>query len=315
MQSKAVFAGIILISEFVVSGGIIDKQEEADLAVPVATKAPYKYVKKPITADDGTFHGYLRMHHVFHGKDNGYDKVTGSTMGMGLGYGMEVVSNLKVGGEIYGSADTGLTDTDETAIAYGQFMNTVKSPKQLDAGYGWGVHLRYEVEAFKATLAKSQFKSPMTKIQITHVPNLYEYARVDGKVLGGNASLSYINKMSYGSRSAADWGAIGEFTGTAGMFMKPMDTDGPGLSPYLKRGHYYSIDKTLTAGTTDSNGILVFGYEKKIDKFNINVWDFLVDDVLNNIFAEGTYTFLLAKCIDTKISAHVWNQNISNANY
>ena len=310
-KSIAVLSGMILASGSLVAGGSIDQQPEAKLtADPVV--APYKYVKKPITIDDGDFHGYLRAHHIFDGTDNGYDKVTGSTLGFGLGYGMEVVSGLKIGAEIYGVMDSGLTDTDENLIAYGQFMNTVKSPDELDAGYAWGVHIRYEGEGYKAQLARSQFKSPMTKIQITHVPNLYEYARVDSDIFGGNASLSYISKMSYGSRSAADWGLIGEFTGTGGMFMKPFDT---GAGAFLERGTYYSIDETLTAGTTDSNGIFVAGYEKKINKFNFKVWDFLVDDVANNLFVEGTYKYSLGKGKGLKIAGHVWNQNISNAAY
>ncbi len=308
-------AGIVFASGSAVAEGSIDQQPKADLTAPVYTEAPYKYVKKPITVDNGSLHGYLRMHHIFNGTDNGYDKVTGSTLGLGLGYGQEIVSGLKVGVEYYGVIDSGLTDTDEVMIAYGQFMNTIKSPNELDPGYTWGAHIRYEGEGFKAQIARSQFKSPMTKIQITHVPNMYEYARVDGGILGGNASLSYISKMSYGSRSAADWGLIGEFTGTAGMYMKPFDTDGPGTSPYLKRGTYYSIEDTLKPGTTDSNGMFVAGYEKKIKKFNFEIWDFLIDDIANNLYAQGTYKWPLGKGKAFKLSGHVWNQNISNSFY
>jgi len=311
--SIVALAGIVMTSGIAVAGG--DIEPGADLTAPVFTEAPYKYVKKPITIDDGSIHGYLRAHHIFHGTDNGYDKVTGSTLGLGLGYGMEVMEGLKIGAEFYGVMDSGLTDTDENLIAYGQFMNTIKSPNELDPGYTWGVHIRYEGEGFKAQLARSQFKSPMTKIQITHVPNMYEYARLDGKVLGGKASLSYISKMSYGSRSAADWGLIGEFTGTAGMYAIPFDVDGAGPKPYLDRGTYYSIEDTLKAGTTDSNGMFVAGYEKKINKFNFEIWDFLIDDVANNLYAQGTYKWPLGKGKAVKVSAHVWNQNISNSFY
>jgi hypothetical protein len=314
-KSKVVLLSAILASELVFAGGDIDQKAEADLTAPVFTEAPYKYVKKPITVDDGSFHGYLRAHHIFNGTDNGYDKVTGSTLGLGLGYGMEVASGLKIGAEFYGVMDSGLTDTDEKLIAYGQFMNTIKSPDELDAGYTWGAHIRYEGEGFKAQLARSQFKSPMTKIQITHVPNMYEYARVDGKVWGGNASLAYISKMSYGSRSAADWGLIGEFTGTAGMYAIPFDVDGAGPKPYLKRGTYYSIEDTLKAGTTDSNGMFVAGYEKKTGMLNFEIWDFLIDDVANNLYAQGTYKWPLGKGKAVKVSAHVWNQDISNSAY
>ena len=315
MKSITALAGMALLSEMVIAGGMVAQAPKLDCVIPEVTEIPYKYVKKPITIDDGSIHGYIRAHHIFSGTDNGFDKVTGSTLGLGLGYGLEVTSGLKIGAEFYGVMDSGLTDTDEKLIAYGQFMNTIKSPNELDAGYAWGAHIRYEGEGFKVQLARSQFKSPMTKIQITHVPNLYEYARLDADILGGNASLSYITKMSYGSRSAADWGLIGEFTGTAGMYAIPFDVDGAGPKPYLERGTYYSIDETLKAGTTDSNGILVFGYEKKIKKLNIKVWDFLVDDVLNNIFVEADYKFPLGKGKGLKISGHIWNQDISNASY
>lgn len=317
MRKKSIvaLAGIVLASGTAVAGGNVEAQPEADLTAPVFTEAPYKYVQKPITVDDGRIHGYLRAHHIFNGTDNGYDKVTGSTLGIGLGYGQEIFPGLKVGAEFYGVMDSGLTDTDEKLIAYGQFMNTIKSPNELDAGYAWGAHIRYEGEGFKVQLARSQFKSPMTKIQITHVPNLYEYARLDGKVLGGNASLSYISKMSYGSRSAADWGLIGEFTGTGGMYAIPFDVDGAGPKPYLERGTYYDISDTLKPGTVDSDGMFVFGYEKKIKKFNFKVWDFLIDDVANNLFVEATYKFPLGKGKGLKLSAHVWNQDISNDFY
>jgi len=176
----------VVISELLMAGGKITSEPTVDITAPVYTKAPYKYVQKPITVDDGSFHGYLRAHHIFDGSDNGFDKVTGSTLGLGLGYGIEVTSGLKIGAEFYGVMDSGLTDTDENLIAYGQFMNTIKSPNELDAGYGWGAHIRYEGEGYKVQLARSQFKSPMTKTQITHVPNLYEYARVDSKLFGGD---------------------------------------------------------------------------------------------------------------------------------
>lgn len=312
-KSKVVLLSAILASELVLAGGDVKPTAEADLTAPVFTKAPYKYVKKPITVDDGSFHGYLRAHHIFNGEDNGYDKVTGSTLGLGLGYGLEVTPGLKIGAEFYGAMDSGLTDTDETAIAYGQFMNEVKSPNELDAGYTWGVHIRYEGEGFKAQVARSQYASPLTNIvQITHVPNMYEYARLDGKVLGGNASIGFISKMAYGSRSAADWGLIGEFTGTAGMFMKPFDT---GAGPYLKRGDYYSIDETLAPGTTNSDGILQVGFERQRGMWDFSIWDQYIDDVGNNIYAQGSYKWPLAPGKVVKLSGHVWNQNISNSTY
>ena len=301
---------VVVASELLIAGGTIQPEEKkADETAPVFTKAKYKYVKKPITVDDGSFHGYLRAHHIFHGTDNGFDKVTGSTLGFGLGYGIEVTEGWKVGLEAYGVMDSGLTDTDENLVAYGQFMNTIKNPNELDAGGNWGAHIRYQGENFKATIARSQFTSPMTKTQITHVPNMYEYARIDSKIFGGKASLSFITKMAYGSRSAADFGLIGEKTGTAGMVISPFENP----KGSLDRGTYYDISDTVKKN--DSNGIFVAGFEKKVGPMHFQVWDFLIDDVANNLFADIGYKHKIGKGKVLKLHAHVWNQTINNDFY
>ena len=290
---------------------------KADITAPVLTKAPYKYVKKPITVDDGSLHGYLRMHHIFDDDSNALSRNTGSTLGFGLGYGMEITEGLKVGAEFYGVMDTGWTDEDtpKANIAYGQFMNTVKLGDHLNYGYTWGAHIRYEGDGYKVQLARSQYDSPLTNIvQITHVPNMYEYARLDGKVWGGNASIGFINKMSYGSRSQTDFGLIGEFTGTGGMFLSGL-TPTIGATPPIVRGDFYSIEDTLKAGTTDSSGILQAGFEKKKGMWQFSVWDQYIDDVGNNLYAQGSYKWPLGMGKAFKLSGHVWNQNIDNANY
>lgn len=310
----------VLASELVLAGGNIDKKVEevsevakADLTAPIVGEEKYKYVKKSITVDDGNIHGYVRMHHIFSGENNTFDPGTGSTLGLGMGYGLEVMDGLKVGIEAYGVMDSGLTETDGSEnVAYGQFMNTIKNADELDAGGTWGAHIRYEGDGYKVALARSQFKSPMTKIQITHVPNMYEYARVDAKILGGNASLSFISKMAYGSRSAADFGLIGEKTGTAGMYLSPLTTT-PNGTPPIERGEYYDISDTVK--NSDSSGIFVAGYEKKSGMFSMKIWDFLIDDVANNLFVEGDYKYKLGKGKVFKVSAHVWNQSISNDFY
>ena len=41
-------------------------------------------VAKKSKVDDGSVHGYVRLHQIFSGKSNGYDKDTGSVVGFGL---------------------------------------------------------------------------------------------------------------------------------------------------------------------------------------------------------------------------------------
>lgn len=148
-------------------------------------------------------------------------------------------------------------------------------------GDSWGVHLAYVDEDFKATIARSQFDSPLTKMQITHVPNLFEYARVDTKVSDVDLSLAYITQIAYGSRSAADFGLIGEKTGTAGMVSSPFNN--------IERGSYYKISDII--GNDRVDGVAVIGAKKTFEHFRIEAWDFYVNDTLNNIYVEMEYPF------------------------
>lgn len=234
---------------------------------------------------DGKIHGYLRVHHIFDGKDNGFDKNTGSTFGFGLKYDRHLFGGLSGGIEYYGVTDTGLTDTDNiSAIAYGQFMNA-KKDATLEYGDSWGAHLSYKADNFRAILARSQFDSPLTKMQITHVPNLFEYARIDTTIMDTDLSLAYITRMSYGSRSAADFGLIGEFTGTGGMVLNPFKD--------IERGKYYKISDVVGNDTT--NGVFVAGIKKTFEKFRVEAWDFYIKDILNDVYIETEYPFYEAK--------------------
>lgn len=233
---------------------------------------------------DGKLHGYARIHHVFDGKENGFDKDTGSTFGFGLKYNRHIFGGLSGGVEYYGVTDTGLTDNeDNSGIAYGQFMNA-KKDTELEYGAAWGGHLRYKADDFVVSLARSQFDSPLTKMQITHVPNLFEYARIDSKIMDVDLSLSYITRMAYGSRAAADFGLIGEFTGTAGMVLNPFKD--------IQRGTFYKISDVLD---NDTSGVAVIGMNKRFDHFTIEAWDFYIQDTLNNFYLEVEYPFYANK--------------------
>ena len=309
---------VVLLSTVLASALAAAEAPKADLTAPTFSKAPYKYVKKSITADDGSLTGYLRVHHIFDDDANSeIGKTTGSTLGIGLGYGGEIAPGLKVGAEFYGVMDTGLTDENVPAanIAYGQFMTKYKNGNRLDTGSAFGAHIRYENEDYKIQLARSQYDSPLTNIvQITHVPNMYEYARVDTEILGGKASIGFINKMAYGSRSMADMSLIGEKTGTAGMYLSAV-TPNLNATPPIVRGRFYGIQDTLTAGSTNSDGIFQVGYEKKKGMWQFSAWDQYVDDVANNIYVQGSHKFPLGKGKAIKLSAHIWDQDISNSTY
>lgn len=248
---------------------------------------------------DGKVHGYLRAHHIFSGEDNGFDKDTGSTIGLGLRYDLKLNDKFSAGVEYYGVTDSGLTDENKN-VAYGQFMNTKKN--DLKYGDTFGLHLSYKDNGYTASIARSQFDSPLTKTHITHVPNMFEFVRIDKNIDGANLSFSYIDKMAYGSRSAADFGLIGEFTGTAGM----------GLSPFkdIERGKYYSMRDIVGE---DTMGIAVFGAEKSFEDFKLKVWDFYAQNAGNNFYAEAEVPLYAKKGYGMGVHFQFLNQKVDDA--
>lgn len=256
--------------------------------------------------DDGTLHGYVRLHHIFDGEANGFDKNTGSTLGVGFKYEETVGNHLAIGGEFYGVIDTGFQN-EYKSLALGQGLGESKSDP--DQGHVSGLHftLKNLPAKSKVTWARSPFKSPMTKIEITHVPNMYEYLRADTGLLTGNLSLSYITEIAYGSRSAADFSLIGEQTATAGMVLSPFRES----ATSLKRGEYYRIADTTT-GTASSSGIAVLGYARKFGNLNLNVWNFNANNVLNNFYTDIEYKVTFTKGKALILSAQYLDQKIED---
>ncbi|CAA6818243.1 MAG: Unknown protein [uncultured Sulfurovum sp.] len=275
----------------------------------LSTSVMAEIVKKEVKVsklDDGKLHGYTRLHHIFDGESNGFDKNTGSTVGVALKYGETFSKHFALGGEVYGVAETGFNNHDKT-VALGQGMG-VSSTDQAQ-GHVSGLHftLKGLPGKSKVTWARSQFKSPMTKIEITHVPNMYEYLRADTGILGGNLSLSFITDMAYGSRSAADWGLIGERTATAGMSHSPFSDKGTNT---LERGKYYRIDET--AGSASTEGIAVVGYERQFDNLKLNIWNFKAENILNNLYTELDYAIKFGEGNAVVLSGQYLKQKIDD---
>ena len=313
-KSIKTILSVLTISELILAGGYVSKPIETFKIIEKVEKTlahkKLKHFHEPFCVCnksplfskhkyDGKIHGYLRVHHIFDGKDNGFDKNTGSTFGFGLKYNRHLLGGLSGGVEYYGVTNTGLTDDDNIGVAYGQFMNE-KKDTSLEYGDSWGAHLSYKADNFRAILARSQFDSPLTKMQITHVPNLFEYARVDTKLMNTDVTLAYMTRISYGSRSAADFGIIGEFTGTGGMVLNPFKD--------IERGKYYKISDVVDNNST--NGVFIFGMKKTFENFRIEAWDFYIKDILNNVYIEAEYPFYNAKGYAAGLHFQYLNQNV-----
>jgi hypothetical protein len=317
IKRKIIVLSMIVVSGHVLANGDIDKVvdgfdkvDKKNIKEPIIKKKlkhfhePFCVCNKsPLFTEhkyDGRVHGFARIHHVFSGENNGFDKNTGSTFGFELKYDTHLKDKLYGGVEYYGVTDTGLTNEDKN-IAYGQFMSKNKNSNQKFGG-AFGAHLAYIKDDFKATIARSQFDSPLTKMQITHAPNLFEYARIDAKISDFDLSFAYITQIAYGSRSAADFGLIGEKTGTAGMVVNPFKD--------IERGKYYRISDVV--GNNNVDGVAVIGAKKTFDKFRMEAWDFHVNDTLNNIYIEMEYPFYEKKGYAAGLHTQYLNQSIDD---
>ena len=67
---------------------------------------------------------------------------------------------------------------------------------RTDYAYGgsFGAHISYQAtKEVKLEVSRSEFKSPLTKVPITFVPNMYEFAQVSAKTSFGKVNLAFMD--------------------------------------------------------------------------------------------------------------------------
>ncbi|PHS37720.1 MAG: hypothetical protein COB07_10225 [Sulfurovum sp.] len=252
------------------------------------------------TLDDinGTIRGHIRVIHVLHGLDNGYDPETGSTVGVNLRYLTPKYLNFYGAVGFHFVGDTQLTDFDQNSngsykkkIASGLFLTKDYSSKavidEVWLAYEFGKSLFKFGRKHPSVSANSQMSNPIALFQISQVKNFYEsYTFKTEEIDNTGIALTQITKMMLGTRATTDYALIGEYTNTAGVAINPKDI----------RGEFISIDKLALGIDTDhnTNGITMLSIvNNSIDNVKLQLWNYYADDILNflNLHAEYNYDF------------------------
>ena len=157
--------------------------------------------------DYGKFDGQVKMIHILDGESNGYDKNTGSSYYLKLGYTSPVWNGLsaRVAADLVG--DTGFRDLDGF-VAGGIYMGDNSAGETTDTLFGLEeAYLRYQNDTVDAKAGRFRLKTPMTKIKYSTQPNLYEGATLTFKSILPKTKFvaGYLTRMMYGARSLADF--------------------------------------------------------------------------------------------------------------
>jgi len=242
--------------------------------------------------------------------ENGYAPSNGSGYLVKLKYetGEVFTDGLKVGVGMYVNGDAGLTEWDEKKTdsnkgAYGMVVDDEGDSKALMGE----LYLKYSNDYFNATAGRQMIKTPLTVIKTSLMPNFYEAAMLDFKPLDGlKVTAGHITGMSFGSRAAADWGMIGERTGTAGvgtmLTNDPKNTYSATPAQLIDQAEFYNIGEIAGLGDTNGRSVLGLTYTG-IKNLQADFWVYHSDDIADDFYTELKYKIPVAKGMAVKLSA------------
>ena len=256
----------------------------------------------------GSLTGKVQIHTIQADAGNGYDPSEGDSYLLKLKYLSPDMNGFKVGigsytnGNLFNSTDfTGLNPQKER-VARGMFVTPDGASKTVIGE----AYIDYNSEKFSATAGRQLFKTPLTKIAASQIPNFYQAYGVETTALEDfKLGLHYIDKMSFGSRAMTDWALIGEGTNSAGAAIKTVDLSpnpGPGQAEFI------DIEDTVP-GANDSNGITAFNANYNgIKGLKLGLSNFYVDDIANNFYLQADKVYPI-KDYKLALSAQYLHQN------
>lgn len=240
--------------------------------------------------DFGEFHTAFKVISVLTDKRNGFAPSNGTAYLLKLKYETPSLlrEGLKLGSGVYVNGDAGLTKWDENSAERGYNKGAyglVVAPDGEDVGHLGELYVAYKSGIFSTKLGRQELDTPLTKIQISLMPNFYE-AYMFGVTLFEDVKLTagQITRLSYGSRAAADSGIIGENTSTAGAIaalIRP--TPGP-----IAQAEFYNIGTIAGTQNTDGRGVFGLRYEG-LEDFRADVWFYRSYDIADDFYAHIAY--------------------------
>ena len=275
----------------------------------------------------GKVSGQIKAMHILGDKTNGFAPENGSAYLAKLKYVTPdlAVKGLKAGAAFYINGDTGLTKWDDAnnKPAQGMFTGSDTYSGGNDLGGDTATllgeaYLEYNSKMIDAKVGRQILNTPLTKIKWSLMPNFYQGAVATVKPLSGlSLTAFHTNAMSYGSRSAADFMLIGEGTGTAGVVSKTEQQKPGGPRAQARFINFGEATGISTAGASDTSGMTAFNATYKAGKnLKISVWDYIVHDYANNLYADVTYKMpVMNKGTNLTIDAQYLKQSDDGSKY
>jgi hypothetical protein len=252
----------------------------------------------------GEVSGEIKLMHIIHDKTNDFTPKDGSGYLIGLKYKSPDlgIKGLKAKASYYINGDTGLTNwNDNNKDALGMFSDKEGKTKAIAGEF----YMEFKNSEAGVRIGRQVLHSPLTKIRESLMPNFYQAALVKSKKYKGTSFTAFhINKMSYGSRSATDYGVIGEKTGTAGATTAVF---GQG-SGTREQARFLNLGEAAGLGAK-TRGMSVIGITYKPKKhYQISVWDYLTHNISNTLYFNTDYIRRLTPHTNIKFSAQYLKQ-------
>lgn len=249
--------------------------------------------------------GMVKMMHILSDNDNTFSRQSGSAFLMNIKYKSEVKNNLRFVTNYFTVADTGLTDWTVTKPARGMFVNGSTGQGEEVSLLG-EVFAEYKTKEMSATLGRQIWKSPLSEIKWSMMPNFYQgatYKQKAGKDLSIHAA--HMTHMSYGSRSLTDFGLIGESDAQA------KTTAGAGALAKTNQASFETFGLLAGVADTDSAGMTAVGLDYKInDEITVRAWDYYTHALENKIFADVKYAKKMGKKTKLIAKAQYLSQSV-----
>ncbi len=267
-----------------------------------------------LSAAEVTIDGYrsaeieleLKAMTVLSDNNNNFGPSNGSGFLVKLKYeSPELYDNFKVGVTSYTNGDAGLTTWDERSApdynkgAYGM----VVSPDGKEKTLLGEAYLEYKNEYINMKLGRQLLQTPLTVIKTSLMPNTYEAYMLNSQAVDGfKFTIGHINKIAFGSRAMADWGVIGEKTGTAGVGLGGSGVLFEQAGGDLEQARFYNMGIAAGKKTTDGRSIAAVTYTG-LQNFQADLWVYQSWDIATDYYAEFKYKFDISKAIKLKFSA------------
>ena len=245
----------------------------------------------------------LKAMHILSDKTNKFAPEEGSGyLGKVKYVSPKVLDGLKVGAGVYINGNTGFTDFNNNKNdAIGMFTD-IKGKDKVLLGE---VYLEYKSNKLHAKAGRQILNTPLTTISWSLMPNFYEAAILESDIAKNFLlKLVHITRMSYGSRSATDFGLIGEKTATAGLARPTLQQSTTGIkqATFLDVGQAAvgTHTKGITAVNVTYNGV---------KNLTLSLWDYYAYDIANMIYTDANYKIAIKKDINLFLSAQYLSQN------